>query len=457
MKSPKIISLIMAVLLCTSVFTGCGQSEEDKKFDELTKTSSAPESQLETESEASAPVEDDADISGTLTLKTPDSFYWERWIKHFNKKYPNVKVELVGVGTDRTEYAQQTIVELMGGEAPADLVDLNYLPYYGCVESGVFENLLEWMDNDPVVRKDELYTNVLDAVTYQDSMAGLPLAFLAGGMRLNKKYLEAAGVTGTPETASFPEMIQWYNQAVDSGAVPKDGFFVGGTYNPYTCFQTEYQRYMKEKEGAASFDDPSFAETLTAMKTVSWNNIQEFQPEYSSLKSLEMADNVFMDDSVDAILSAGHTPLCEESDSATAAIQLAASDGTIQFGAVVGPVGIPVASENKELAWRFLRFFLSEMELEGQLPYEGDYFGPTPLNRRNALELARSVFLDDKAAVEMADQWASRVNAISLLTNNNVLMIDINEIFNQYFQNDLLTPEQCAQKIQERAEMFLLE
>jgi len=52
----------------------------------------------------------------------------------------------VGAGTGRTVYAQQTIVELMGGEAPADLVDLNYLPYYECVESGMFENLLIWMD-----------------------------------------------------------------------------------------------------------------------------------------------------------------------------------------------------------------------------------------------------------------------------------------------------------------------
>lgn len=455
MKSKRVISLITAVLLCTSVFTGCGQSEQDKKFDELTKTNSSPEARPE--SEVSAPVEDDDDISGTLTLKTPDSYYWKRWVKHFNKKYPNVKVELVGVGASRTEYAQQTIVELMGGEAPADLVDINYLPYYGCVESGVFENLLEWMDNDPVVKKDELYTNVLDAVTYQDSVAGLPLAFFAGGMRLNKKYLEAAGVTETPETASFPEMIQWYNQAVDSGAVPKDGFFVGGMFNPYSCFHTEYQRYMKEKEGTASFDDPTFAETLTAMKTVSWNNIQEFQPEDSSLGSLEMADNVFMDDSVEEILKKSKIPLYKESDSATAAIQLAASDGTIQFGAVVGPIGIPVASRNKELAWRFLRFFLSEMELEGQPPYGGDYFGPTPLNRRNALELARTMFPDDEKAVEMADQWASRVNAISLLTNNELLLQDITEIFNQYFQNDLLTSEQCAQKIQERAEMFLLE
>lgn len=60
-------------------------------------------------------------------------------------------------------------------------MDLNYLPYYDCVESGVFENLLTWMDEDPVVKKDELYTNVLDAVTYKGSVAGLPLAFLLGG------------------------------------------------------------------------------------------------------------------------------------------------------------------------------------------------------------------------------------------------------------------------------------
>ena len=164
-----------------------------------------------------------------------------------------------------------------------------------------------------------------------------------------------------------------------------------------------------------------------------------------------------MNDQVAEILGADQRPLYEGTDTATPAIQLAASDGTIPFGAVVGPVGIPVASENKELAWRFIRFFLSEMELEGQKPYEGDYFGPTPLNRRNALELAKGMFPDDEKAVEAADAWASRVNTISLLTNNEMLLQDINKIFNEYFQNDLTSAEECAKKIQDRAEMFLLE
>lgn len=67
------------------------------------------------------------------------------------------------------------------------------------------------------------------------------------------------------------------------------------------------------------------------------------------------------------------------------------------------------------------------------------------------------MFPDDEKAVEAADAWASRVNTISLLTNNEVLLQDINKIFNEYFQNDLTSAEECAKKIQDRAEMFLLE
>ncbi len=455
MKCKKLLAILLALCLILSL-TSCGQkSEQDEKFDELTKSSAAPGSQME--SSASEPVPEDTDISGTLTLKTPDEFYWSRWVKHFNKKYPNVTVELVGTGTDRGTYAQQTIVELMGGEAPADLVDMNYLPYFDCVEAGVFENLLAWIDNDPVVKKDELYTNVLDAVTYKDSAAGLPLAFLVNGMRLNKAMLAAASLEEAPETASFPEMIEWYNKAKDAGAAAKDSYFTGATYNPYTCFHTELQRYLKEKEKTASFDDPAFTELLSTMKTVSWNNLLDFDTEYAGFSNLELSSRLFMNDQVAEILGADQRPLYEGTDTATPAIQLAASDGTIPFGAVVGPVGIPVASENKELAWRFIRFFLSEMELEGQKPYEGDYFGPTPLNLRNALELAKGMFPDDEKAVETADAWASRVNAISLLTNNELLLQDINKIFNEYFQNDLISAEECAKKIQDRAEMFLLE
>ena len=136
MKCKKLLAILLALCLILSL-TSCNQkSEQDEKFDELTKSSAAPGSQME--SSASDPAPEDTDISGTLTLKTPDEFYWGRWVKHFNKKYPNVTVELVGAGTDRGTYAQQTIVELMGGEAPADLVDMNYLPYFDCVEAGVF-------------------------------------------------------------------------------------------------------------------------------------------------------------------------------------------------------------------------------------------------------------------------------------------------------------------------------
>ncbi len=453
----KSLSVLVCIALILSCFSACNSQESDKIYNDAVKESSSiPDTESSQESG------EDEKLSGKLTLKTPDNSYWKEWIKMFNKKYPDVTVELIGVGTDRLTYATQTITELMSGEPTADIVDMCFLPYFRCIDSGLFENLITYMDNDPVVKKDELYTNLLDAVTYKDSIAGLPLAVTAYAIRLNTNILDSIEVTEIPQQSDFVQMMDWYQKALETGAVPTDLMFMPTTYNPYTCFGLEYHRYFDEQTGTVSFNSPDFAAMLKAMKTVNWDHFrpEPTGPDAEELKAiyrLELADNIFSADIVDEFLTPMSQNLFKASDSASSTIILTASDGKVPFNSIVGPAGIPVVSENKELAWRFLRFFLSEMDCEGMLPYEGDYYGPTPLNRKNTLQMAKAVFGEDQESIDKMDSCMKSLNSISVLTTNEVLYNDLGKIFNDFYINDLITAEECGQKMQERAEIFLKE
>ena len=73
MKKHQILALFFSFLILTTIFSGCGPSEQEKIFDELTRPGSTAPASSPVESEA--PVsEEDTDISGTLTLKAPGGF-----------------------------------------------------------------------------------------------------------------------------------------------------------------------------------------------------------------------------------------------------------------------------------------------------------------------------------------------------------------------------------------------
>ena len=121
MQKSKIVAMVLAAVLLASTLFACANSEQDKKFDELTKSSSSvpePESQAEALGEASGEV--------TLLTRYSGQYTSARILaQEFNKTHPDLKVKVkAGVkdienatDADWDNFKQRLATELMGGDA----------------------------------------------------------------------------------------------------------------------------------------------------------------------------------------------------------------------------------------------------------------------------------------------------------------------------------------------------
>ena len=70
--------------------------------------------------------------------------------------------------------------------------------------------------------------------------------------------------------------------------------------------------------------------------------------------------------------------------------------------------------------------------------------------------LRRSFGTGQEEVVQQMDKWCGQVDTLMLLQRSPELFAVLQEIMGEYMDG-LISPEQCAQKLQERAEIYLQE
>ena len=127
-------------------------------------------------------------------------------------------------------------------------------------------------------------------------------------------------------------------------------------------------------------------------------------------------------------------------------------------------LAIPAASENKELAWEFLKFVVNTQEFpEKVTPYYDPqvgmqlsnlYLSCIPLNRENFFRLGESLGWGERL-LEQFDRYNQKLNARNPITYE--LNAALEQVRENYHTSHLITAEECAQQMQERAEIYLKE
>lgn len=446
--------LLCAILLIFQL-SACGdQNDMDRLYEQNTPSEAV-----------SVPVSSSpsADLSGELVLKIYDDYYWKHWIPKFEKAYPGVTVTTIGKGADAETYAQQTMVELMSGSLEYDLLDLWYLPIHRCAESGLFEDLLSDIKADDSINIGDLYPGIVSASTVNGQIASIPLAFHVIALRVNPSYVDISSLED--DRVTFHDLYQSLQNANQP-----DLFMVENNNNAYLFFQTELSANMDEVQKKTTVNTPEFIEFLEQMKSVNWNTQNYADGESTGLSDIgsykKGADFLDIDANALSMMIDEHliTPpeaelLSRQSESASQPILFTSNSGQADFDAIVGPIGIPAASENKELAWAFIRYFLFEMDCEGMIPYEGEepYWGPAPVNRVMANQLMEATFGEDTELITKLDGWFSTVDTYSLLTINQDLATATSGIFTEYLRGDTMSAEACAQLLEEKIEFYFKE
>ena len=181
MKKVGVLLCFVIILTLSSVLSACGSSGEDKPT-EGSKGASTP-----TENSAAG---NESDISGTITFLTNRTDMigkeYDEYLKRFNEKYPNIKVELEG---SQTDYNQQAMVRLAGDELP----DVMFIPMIPNSDlSKYFVPLDDLGLNDKITFKD--------FKAFEGKVYGLSSGNSTSGIVYNKKAFADAGITEVPKT-----------------------------------------------------------------------------------------------------------------------------------------------------------------------------------------------------------------------------------------------------------------
>ena len=444
MKFQKVIALVVALLLMLSA---CGQSEQDKEFDELTKQSSSSEaSTIESTPE---PATDPAKLSADLVLRTYTSDatadIWKDYIREFNETYPNIHIEIKDeeLFNDSDAYVTQTTVALMGGEA-GDILDLSFLPAKRYSASGVLKELDGFMDADPDFKGDKYYTNIIDAMRTNGKLYTMPYEFMPIGIRLDRHAADSLQMqygTGTPIKVS--EVLRLASQAempaLDTSSWAAFNFM-------------EFSSRIDEEAKSADLDSESFVQYLTDLKAVGYSATAGASaypmPDdgnlgngFASIAGLHTAMERLMQSYQDMLDSKAVTPL----------MALETDEGDRVFSA--SSLAITSACENEEAAFAFIKFMLDcERKLDKENYYRSDL---GPVNREIHQKLLKK-FLKDEAEAEALDEWCAQLNEVVFFDRNIELQDKLNEICEQYMR-DLLSAEECAKQMQDIAFIYLNE
>lgn len=465
-------------------------------------------------------------LTGELHIKTyrwrsdPPEIYW--LAREFMELHPNVKIdfdysvgfyEYKSLSYDQKyqlekKFYDQVRLELASGEADYILQGaIDRLDYYQMTKSGTLLDLRSYWENDPEIRSEDYFMEVLNAFSVDGKMSVIPYGFNFSGAFLHKAALEEAGVDWSDIlTVTSDDVLDWYEQAREFYPDLQLFFTAPGKD---TLFPAERFRYMDLESGTASFDSPEFVKFLERTRDVI-NDDPELDPNrevgfgYGALLDENLRYDVTGKPAPSivhyrpGVSSSGPTMdenITERGRASFAAVEemdlyqianyqqpfeyvagpfpLVSTDGKLGLSAYSDNFVVPAGCKDPDLAWEFIKYCIGERD---DLTFER--YGYTtchyyidsgiPLNKKNCVKMAEDVpkavttsYTPGYAHFDPVDggEMMKKIEEILQFSPLDVAKynLDVRDILDEYYKNELTTPEQCAERIQGRTEIWLNE
>ena len=528
---------IILALCCALFFCGC-QSEQDEIYSQA-MASQSESSMLEPASsmssgEASEDVPDyvtpptpgpdarltpapDDYLSGELVIRTSlqstaDHLYW--LAREFMELHPNVQI-LLDYDRKNNEYRSSAEskmkknsfytnlrMEIASGEADyliySATLDLDFTPL---ARSGLLEDLWTYWENDPDIRDEDYFLPVIESFEVDGMLPVLPYSFYLTGGCFNKSYLEELGVDlSALQLVDSDDILDWYERLRETH--PDLQLFYTGTGKD-GLFSSELASYIDLENNTASFDSPEFLTFLQRTQDVindepiqdivGWGNwyYMEMALNYDEtgeisspfVQSITSAKKV-VTSSRDSFCTVAQVNIYDtismfqqSYDYLAGPYPVLSTNGHLGIYADQGEFMMPASMKNKELAWEFMKYCISERE---DLTFNGyDDFPGTdtfftsiaiPVNKPNygrmAEESVEQVKFVNGNGYEVLDFEPVNGEEIvafmdEVLSHSPVNIgkynVDVQEFLDEYYVNELITAQECADKIQGRVEIWLNE
>lgn len=470
--------------------------------------------------EQTTPIPGD-DLSGELTVRIywPGGFEAnvQTLANEFMKLHPQVNITVEQeMGTydlgklsleerrmKERQFYSQLRTELAAGEADYLLFDggsgLNLQSFS---RSGVLEDLIPYLENNSDFSEDTFYTPVLEAFQVDGKQTLLPQSFSYFAIYFDKALLEQIGIELEPfQMVSTLQVLDWYEQAREIN--PELRLFFATPWKD-DLFTVERTVYLNLENRSSNFQSPEFISFLTRTEQVLVEE-PEWNDSWLGHTSFGMADDALTYQAGEQLDAEAQITM--EMDPTGTAKGLITQ--TMPFFSVMdmsistrnlmvvqqpmdqlagpylltnsqGKVGIlsqdcfamPASLQNKKLAWEFVKYCLSERTDTRftEAGYSWDYTSDIPVTRANWEQIVQRVS-DGNGFVTGISGVPSNYNDVDVaqvLEDTEFLVsqplvpvdyynVDVQDYLDEFYVNGLTTAEECAKKIQGRAEIWLNE
>lgn len=458
------------------------------------------------------------EIGGEITVSAYDSQTYKAFLedaaKLFEEKYPGttVNVETFSAMPDiktsgqgnksvtaiqmqddpqgRQDYISKVNTAMMSGGG-ADVYAMDVLPVYKYAQSGQLEDLVGYMNADGEFDRAAYRENILDAIQYNGGTWFLPVDYTFDYFAYDSTLISPdAGGFGPQSAFSTQQLFDMAKGLYDGSTKlfnTSDYQNKGNGGMWRELFMDHYTEFVDIQNKAANFADGSFAGILN---TVTEYAQQGYIPKGASGQAANGEDMMkqagqaptdrysFKDQSAFSLLSqftrgtgrkiqmvmVGENPGIEDDDE-IAGIH-ANADGTVPF--TYGQAyGINANSQNKQTAWAFIKFLLSEeMQLNTHLSPRSFPVLSSALEKK-AMSVFSGSFMGAQAE-ELDEKQQQAFNAyltaIKQLSDqiNSYTWTDalINDMINaevQYYFDGSKTAEEVADVLQNKVDLYLNE
>ncbi len=454
----KLFILIMSLILCVNL-TAC--------FNSLNENIST-----------------EANNNNILTISTfKENPLLEEAVQKFNASNPdtNVKIKVYGnviknvveLEDGRTfsstetsdeemqKYRSTINTELMSGIAP-DIIDLSNLPYKNYIDSGMIANIYKLMKNDKEFNINNYNTKVFETYHYKDGLFVIPLDYSLGLITSNYNLgIDDSTWNWQNFFSSAQETLSKDTQNIDTEyifTITVDRFFE-------EIFQNEYKNYVDEEEKTANFTSKEFIDIMKYCKSLADDKII-----CKTSDDRKKSKRIFETYSVNSLYDIVSDGICSYVlDNATRYYYKTPSNSG-NNGVMINAIhkyAVNNNSENKKLAWKFIKFMLSdEIQTSPKL-----YWFPvnnTSFNKK--LEKDQKQLTDEckefnEISIEKNNELLENytfqlkefVSSITTCRDANPEILEIvNEYVKMYFSEEK-TAEQAAQIIQNKVSIYLNE
>ncbi|PYI55119.1 ABC transporter substrate-binding protein [Paenibacillus flagellatus] len=228
----------------------------------------------------------------TLTLSVMTSNRLLELAKQkFEESHPNVKVDIkeyvaapkpeggnkvmVRAGAkpdpkDLEKFTTGVNTELMSGKGSDIIVTDGNFPYKKYADKKLLENLADQMKNDPSFKRDDYYTNVLDAMNYKSGLYALPAKLSLNMLHGNTAALANAKFDDkTWSWNDFRTAVEPLAKDANKDGLP-DAYALAGTDAPALFALMVNSSFGKLVDTASKkFDTQTFTELLQLSKAMS--------------------------------------------------------------------------------------------------------------------------------------------------------------------------------------------